>query len=175
MRLLSGFVGLGESLAKPLTNLITQQGVTMPAPRPVSGSGFSFDFGGAAQKLLDVFKPQNQAGAKILGSVADAGSGIISAAGERIENIFRNGNQQPQNTEVQNTYVPFSNPLPSQTTFDLSSALGLFGALSDKAGARSSAADEIAAAAATNARNNVILIGGAALMLVLLFNTRGAK
>lgn len=175
MSILNGFIGLGESLAKPLTNLITQQGVSMPAPKPVGSNTFSFDFGGAAEKLFDVFKPQNQAGAKILGSVADAGSGIISAAGEKIQSVLRGGNQQPTNTSVQNSYVPYSNALPSQTTFDLSSALSLFGSLSDQAGARSSAADEIAAAAATNTRNNVILIGGAALMLVLLMNQKGAK
>lgn len=173
MSLLSGFVGLGESLAKPAVNFITQQGVTMPAPKPVSGGAFSFDFGGAAQKLLDVFKPTNQAGAKILGSLADAGSSLIKTAGSKVEDVLRSGTQSAQAPQVQNYYVPNSNALPSQTSLDLSTALSLLGSVSDRAGAQSGEAEAIAAAAARNTQTNVLLIGGAALLLFLV--VKGAK
>lgn len=178
MLLSSGFVGLGEAFAEKTSELFkTVQGVQTFNPRPVSPSGYSFNFAEAAQKLLQPFRsatdPKAAAGSSVILSAGDAASGIIRAAADRIQDVLRNSGKKEETPQL---VTNPNNSLPSQVTSNLSDILSFLsgGRPADPAVAvGTSQITQLAADAAKNTQQNVLLIGAAFLGLAFITLAKG--
>lgn len=167
-----GFAGLGDVLReKAGPALKAFQNSLTPAPRPVNGSGNTFNFAGAVQKLFQPFQrvtdPANAAKTDVINSIGSGVAGIIGAASNKAIDIIQNGNDRPKSVTTAGLNV--SNPVPSQNTPGLSVGDLLAYLNSSKpAQASTTTTDSLAKAAGQNAFYNVALIGGGALILILL-------
>lgn len=171
MILSSGFVGLGEALAKKTQDLFRiEQGIKTPIGRPVNSSAFSFDFSGAINKLLQPIRqasdPRSAAGSQVILTAGNAASGIIAAGADRVMDLLRGGSKFPEN--------PVAAPMltNSAQASGMSGIGELLGALAlnrpAAVASTQSAAEAVASDAAKATRNSVLLIGGAALVLAFL-------
>lgn len=171
MILSSGFVGLGEALAKKTQDIFrTEQGIQTMNARPVNSSAFSFDFSGALNKLLQPIRtasdPRSAAGSQVILTAGDAISGIIRAGANRVTDLLSGNNDKPADP-VQSVM-----PASSASVSGVSGIGELLAALSLNRSAShitpESTAQVVASQAAATSRNSVILIGGAALVLAFL-------
>lgn len=171
MILSSGFVGLGEALAKKTQDIFRiEQGIKTPIGRPVNSSSFSFDFSGALNKLLQPIRtasdPRSAAGSQVILTAGDAISGIITAGANRVTDLLKGNNNKP--TDPLQAVMPAS----SASVSGVSGIGELLAAISLNRPASTvsaeSPAQAVASQAAAASRNSVILIGGAALVLAFL-------
>lgn len=176
MFLSSGFIGLGEAFAGKANDVLkTVQGVPTFNPRPISPSGFSFNFAEAAQKLLQPFRtaadPKAAAGSNVILSAGDAASGIIRAAADRIQDVLRNSGKKESTPQIATTP---NNSIPSQTNSNLGEILSfLSGGRPADPAISTSQVSQLASDAARNAQTNVLLIGVAFLGLAFLTLAKG--
>ncbi len=179
--LLGGFVGLGEALAEDFQGLFTgAAGVPQQKAKPVSSPNFSFNFGEAVKNItkpiVDLFNPYEQSKNKvtaatgnavsdIIRGVGDVASGLITQAGQRLQDSLQNNNKQPT---IINTTTPTPvNPQPAFSGLTLSQILPLLSGglgLANPAGGTNSAVP----AAQANISANTYLIAGALVLGALV-------
>lgn len=181
----SGFIGLGEALAKKAADVFRYDfGQPTPKAQPINPTGFSFDFGGAAQKLLAPFQrvtdPKAAAGTSIINSLGDAASSIIRAAGNKASDILTNANTKKDTPAVQATTITESQA-GGASSASIAEILKFFSTTSQTSSLPSAInsnqqAQQIALDAAGATRNSLFLFGGAALLLTFIaLSGKGSK
>lgn len=168
----SGFLGLGDVFAQKAAPVLTSyQNSTTPAARPVSGSGESFSFASAFQKLLQPFQkvtdPKAAAASSIINSAGDTIAGIIGAFGNKAIDLIKTGNEKP--AAVTTGSLNTGTVLPSQSLgFSLGDLMSVLNAGKPANSQITASGSNLETAAAQNSVNNVLLIGGLGLLMLLL-------
>jgi len=185
---LGGFVSLGEVLAQDAKAFFQKaQGISVPATKPVSSPGFSFNFGDAFNSLTkpvrDFFDPVQQAknqtvlstagaASNVIKATGDLASGLITSAGQRLADALNNQNKK---TVVNTSLVPtVLNPMPSQSESNLAQLLSfLSGVTSANPTVRTSAPDQLVQSAADASKLNIYLIGGVIILGAFILTSKG--
>lgn len=174
----SGFIGIGEALGRGFSSVFRNDfGTPTPKATPINPTSFSFDFAGAAQKLLQPFRqatdPRAAAGSNIITAAGDATAQILRTAGSKVSQMLTDSNKKKETATVQPvtlSQVSAAGPSLGDILKTFSNAPLLNN--TNSAIPLSNDAAQIASQAASTSRNSVLLVGGALLALTLLTITK---